>query len=215
MNAFLAKARPQAKSGWLELEKGAKFGGKFGKWTKLFFVIEDDGVLACYLNDLDAKPPKETPEFSCDIGECAIRFPKSERKGRPNVFRIDTTGLEKYMVDPGSPEAREAWIVELGNTGANVPGEWADKIDASKVSPRDHRPPVRPCAAAALTCPPASLQAAALAKRGERKGWMNMKTVLGWKPFWLVRPLYHFLHDRRRGELICWVRAGSNLTTRC
>ena len=34
MNAFLAKARPQAKSGWLELEKGAKFGGKFGKWTK-------------------------------------------------------------------------------------------------------------------------------------------------------------------------------------
>ena len=83
-----------------------------------------------------------------------MRLPKTERKGRPSVFRIDTTTKQKLMVDPGSDESRERWIVELGNAGANVPGEYADKIDVEKASK--------------------------LVKRGSKKNWMNMKTPLGW-----------------------------------
>ena len=70
--------------------------------------------------DLDSKPPKGEPELKIPISECAIRFPKTERKGRPHVFRIDTTAMEKLMVDPGSPEDKEMWIISLGNNGSDA-----------------------------------------------------------------------------------------------
>eukprot|EP01051_Picozoa_sp_SAG22_P021748 SAG22_NODE_4928_length_1129_cov_1.600971_2_plen_228_part_01 len=159
MKALLKKKGPKVGEGFMELEKGAKFGGKFGKWVKLFFIIEGTNIVV-YKSDLDSKPPKGEPEMTIAISDCAIRFPKSERKGRPHVFRIDTTNLEKLMVDPGTPEGKEMWIIALGNAGANVQGEWAEKLDAEKAS--------------------------ALVTRGSKKGWMNMKVpIIGmWKPFW-------------------------------
>ena len=70
-------------------------------------------------------------------------------------------------------EEREAGIVERGNAGANVPGEFAEKIDTAK--------------------------AEALVKRGHKKNWMNMKTPIGWKPFWFEYNMPILTYHERPG----------------
>eukprot|EP01052_Picozoa_sp_SAG31_P077950 SAG31_NODE_37390_length_304_cov_1.492683_1_plen_79_part_10 len=59
-------------------------------------------------------------------------------------------------------------------SGANVQGEWAEKLDAEK--------------------------AAALVQRGSKKGWMTMKTMLGWKPFWFELQGTTLTHHERPGS---------------
>ena len=175
--------------GWLEQEQGGKFGtfvfssvcgaaiseslhglsgGKFAKWVRLFFVINGGDLRAYDNEDQDG-----SPLFEVKTTDCAVRLPKTERKGRPSVFRIDTTTKQKLMVDPGSDESRERWVVEMGNAGANVPGEYADKIDVEKASK--------------------------LVKRGSKKNWMNMKTPLGWKPFWFEFAIPELTYHERPG----------------
>eukprot|EP01047_Picozoa_sp_COSAG01_P070433 COSAG01_NODE_10671_length_2108_cov_1.217023_3_plen_353_part_00 len=111
-----------------------------GKWVKLFFVINGNTV-SSYENDQQ----DGDPTYQIKVSDCAVRLPKSERKGRPWVFRIDTSTKDKLMVDPADQSGRERWIIALGNAGANVPGDYAAKIDKE--------------------------QASKLAKRGEKKGW--------------------------------------------
>ena len=168
-SSFSAKKKKDGKKGKLELEEGAKFGGKFGKWKELHFVIRGDKLLV-FENVLENEDQKRF-EFLC--ADVAMRLPKTQRKGRPFVFRIDTTTKEKLMVDPGSAEEREAWIIEMGNAGANVPGEYADKIDQE--------------------------MAEALVTRGNKKNWMNMKTPLGWKPFWFEYAMPNITYHERPG----------------
>jgi ankyrin repeat protein len=169
-SSFAVKKKiKDGKKGALELEEGGKFGGKFAKWKKLHFVIRGDRLMV-FENVLENEDQKRMDVLTTN---CAMRLPKSERKGRPFVFRIDTTDKEKLMVDPGSEEEREAWIIEMGNAGANVPGEYADKIDAEK--------------------------AEALVTRGHKKNWMNMKTPLGWKPFWFEYAMPNLTYHERPG----------------
>ena len=164
-----AKKKRDGKKGSLELEQGGKFGGKFAKWEKLHFVVRGDKLLV-FANVLENEDQKRMEILTTD---CAMRLPKTARKGRPHVFRIDTTSKEKLMVDPGSQEERDAWIVEMGNAGANVPGEFAEKIDTAK--------------------------AEALVKRGHKKNWMNMKTPIGWKPFWFEYNMPILTYHERPG----------------
>lgn len=169
-STFAVKKKKQdGKKGSLELEEGGKFGGKFAKWKKLHFVIRGDRLMV-FENVLENEDQKR---LDIETVNCAMRLPKTERKGRPFVFRIDTTDKQKLMLDPGSAEDRDAWIIEMGNAGANVPGEYADKIDVEK--------------------------AAALVTRGHKKNWMNMKTPLGWKPFWFEYEMPNLTYHERPG----------------
>jgi hypothetical protein len=113
--------RPQldSMSGWLEREEKKK------KWAKLFLKLEE-GVLRGY-----ASQTTSTPLLQLGARDCALRLPKSSRKGRPACFRIDTSNT-KLMLDPSTDDMRAQWMIALGTAGANVPQEYAQKVRVAR-----------------------------------------------------------------------------------
>ena len=74
-----------------------------GKWVRLYFVINGD-TLRTYTSETQ----EGDATYEVKVGDCAVRLPKSERKGHPWVFRIDTSTKDKLMVDPGDEAGRES-----------------------------------------------------------------------------------------------------------
>ena len=112
----------------LKIEVGGHGGGKFGTWKDYHFVIRkqagDDGVMRMRLVGFDNILTDKDPFFRSLTKNLHVRLPKTKRARQPWAFRIDTKKGRKLIVDAETQEDRDAWIIELGNHGAEVPKEF-------------------------------------------------------------------------------------------
>jgi hypothetical protein len=87
--------------GWVEHELDKKAGTWARRWWRL-----RGHCLRVY----ESQDAVGTPLHTIAVASCALRAPKSTRKGRDGALRIDvkSDGL-KMIVDVGSGEARQQW----------------------------------------------------------------------------------------------------------
>eukprot|EP01047_Picozoa_sp_COSAG01_P025371 COSAG01_NODE_1599_length_9768_cov_27.481849_2_plen_398_part_00 len=138
-----------AMHGWMEKE-----GGVFSSWQPLFFVVDAEAAqLLTY-----ERAEVATPSLRLATAGLVVRL--AQASTRTHVLRLDTEDetVEKLILDAGSAEALDRWVLALGNTGAIVPAEYLGRLDE------------RALELLSATQTPR--------RRRIKKGWLEMKTTL-------------------------------------
>ena len=165
-----APVNKATKCAWLAMEVGALRK----TWQKRWFVL--DGKRLLVYKSGGTMGGEGEPIVDVDTESCALREPKSIRKGHEHSFRIDTTGKVKLVVDALTEMEKAAWFGELGCAGASVPSEWDDFVMMAQMKKKNY---------AEL------INAAAVGTSNKKKGWLNRKQdgakhlLHEWKPFWV------------------------------
>jgi Ca2+-binding EF-hand superfamily protein len=117
-----ASSASDALSGWIMMQTGTS------EWTKFWMEIKHSPprhvVLEMRVDEGSAKPVVRV-----NPGQCEVRDPKSQRRGRPHCFRINVPlSQHKFIIDPISNQSRNEWLHVLSRRGAwlllgNLP--WA------------------------------------------------------------------------------------------
>ena len=122
--------QPITKEGWLEVERAAS--STTDGWDVRWFRIRDTS-LCIHESDTHAQPSSVFPCAACEVSE-----PKSKRKGKEHVFRINVAAHAvsaqdansgtsskhaalKLIVNASSAEEKQEWYKHLQFGGAFVP----------------------------------------------------------------------------------------------
>ena len=175
------------KQGSLEKE-----GGVFSGWAPLYFVIEEGELLA-----YKAREDRGEPLLRLTASALAIR--RAVRKGREHCFRVDSASaeVEKVVLDAGSAELYDEWVIALGNAGSIVPASFIEKLDE---------------AAAAATRYTATPR-----QRRIKKGWLDIQagyahrastgSIAEWQQHWFQYEVPVLtVHQRPGAEVLATVK---------
>ena len=133
-------------------------------WGSLLLALTP--LALCYspplseLQVVQAQLPLLSPAQWALLATAGLVVRLAQASTRTHVLRLDTEDetVEKLILDAGSAEALDRWVLALGNTGAIVPAEYLGRLDE------------RALELLSATQTPR--------RRRIKKGWLEMKTTL-------------------------------------